>query len=51
MIYNKNIYLIFIPVPGTELLKFLEFPVMRVIKDSFVVNEVIFGKHLRMGAG
>ena len=41
--------MVFVPVPGTELLKPLEFPVQRVIEVSFVMlNKVIFGKPLRM---
>ena len=28
----RNTYLVFIPIPGTELLTLLEFPVMRVTK-------------------
>ena len=55
MTYNKkNIYLLFYPVPGIEPLKSLEFPVTRVIKLSFVINEVTLGKpldNLRIGAG
>ena len=51
--YN-NIYLIFIPSLGTELLKSLEFP-NQVIKGVFrYANEVKFGKSMgpiRMGAG
>ena len=33
----RNIYLVFIPIPDTELLKSLEFPVMRAIKMTFVM--------------
>ena len=33
---KRNIYSVFIPVPGTELLKPLDFPVMRAIKMLFV---------------
>ena len=51
MIYTKNVHLVFIPVPGTEILKTLEFPEMRVIKVSFVVSEMTFGKHIRLEAG
>lgn len=51
--YN-NIYLIFIPSLGTELLKSLKFP-NQVIKGVFrYANEVKFGKSMgpiRMGAG
>ena len=43
----RNRYLVFVPIAGTELLKPLESP---VIKMSFYVNEVTFRKHLRMGA-
>ena len=31
-----NIYLVFIPISGTEFLKSLEFPVVRGIKVTFV---------------
>ena len=38
VIYDENyICLVFVPVFGSELLKLLEFPVMRVIKVSFVL--------------
>ena len=43
----RNRYLVFVPIAGTELLKPLESP---VIKMSFYVNEVTFRKHLRMWA-
>ena len=33
----RSVYLVFIQVYGTELLKSLEFPVLRVIKVSFVM--------------
>lgn len=33
----KNMYLIFVPLPITELLKHLEFPVLRPIIASFVM--------------
>lgn len=33
----RSVYLVFIQVYGTELLKPLEFPVLRVIKVSFVM--------------
>lgn len=33
---KRNIYSVFIPVPGTELLKPLDLPVMRAIKALFV---------------
>ena len=40
------------PISGTELLKHLEFSVMRAIIGVFCyVNEVAFGNHLRMRAG
>lgn len=32
-----SMYLISIPLPGTDLLKPLEFPVMRAVKVSFVI--------------
>ena len=42
--------MVFIPVPGTELLKPLEFPVVRDIK-VFFVNETKPRGNLRMGLG
>lgn len=56
----RNTYLFFVSIPGTELLKPLKFPKLRVIKMSWYlqqtlfnytwvyVNEVSFEKHLRM---
>ena len=41
VIYNKNICLVFIPVPDTELLKSLEFVVMRGIHLCRADNHVI----------
>ena len=58
--FNKNIYiyLIFVPVPGTELHKHLEFSTwwegQSFFFSFFNVNEVTFGSligHLRMKAG
>lgn len=53
--YIKNIYLVSVPFPGTEVLKPLEFPVMRVIKVSFAMLMMWFLEgplsDLGMGAG
>lgn len=49
---RRNTYLVLDPVPGTELLKPLNFPKRWSYKGVFChVNEVIFGEHLRMGTG
>ena len=46
-----NIYLVFIPISGTEFLKSLEFPVVRGIKVTFVrLMRRLLDLHLRMGA-
>lgn len=48
----RNIYLVFVPISSTELLKpwgFLEDENDQGI--SCYVNEMTFGMHLRMGAG
>ena len=54
VIYNKKYVFGLPPVPGTELLKHLEFPVIRANRSIFYyVSEVTFGKplgNLRMGA-
>ena len=48
---NLNIYILH-PISGTELLKTLGIPRDENNKSvSCYVNEVIFGKHLRLGAG
>ena len=36
VIYKKYIYLVFVHVSGTEMLKSMEFPVIRATKLSFV---------------
>lgn len=42
----RNTYLVFVLVPGTELLKSLGLPVMKEIKSIFCyVNDVIFKRH------
>ena len=49
---TKDIYLVFITVSGTELLKSLEFPKWESYKIVFCyVNEMTFGTHLKVWAG
>lgn len=45
MIYTRK-YCVFDTVPGTGLLKLLEFSVIREIKVSFIMLIVTFGKPL-----
>lgn len=47
----RNTYVVYVPLPGTELLGLWDF--LRMIKVSYA-NEVTFGKtlgHVRTGAG
>lgn len=53
MVYNNKYIFSLHLVPGTELLRLLEFPVMRAIKMSFKgnINQETFGRHISVGPG
>lgn len=48
MIYNQKFIFDFSPIPGTEYLKYLQFPVLRKIKVIFKEDS---GKVLYLGTG
>ena len=47
----RNIYLVFDPVPSTELPKFMEFHKWWELSKCLLLWEVIFGPHQRMWVG